>query len=67
MYITQTSIQEVFSQVFLKKLAGFGAAPHKNSVFFLLSFFFCAYGVKRKNGSVELVSVRVFRYFFEKK
>ena len=56
-----------FWSSFFKSLQGLGRRPMENSVFFLPSFFFCAYGVKRKSGSVELVCVRIFRYFFEKK
>ena len=38
---------------FSKNLQGLGQSPMENSVFFLLSFFFCASGVKRKSGSVR--------------
>ena len=40
---------KVFGFAFFKKRMGFGATPHKNGVFFLQSFFFCAFCAKRKS------------------
>ena len=42
---------------FFKKRMGFGATPHKNGVFFLQSFFFCAFCAKRKSDVGVVVSL----------
>ena len=53
-YVHLTNNDSVkFWSSFFKSLQGLGQSPIENSVFFLLSFFFCASGVKRKSGSVE--------------
>ena len=58
---------KVFGFAFFKKRMGFGATPHKNGVFFLQSFFFCAFCAKRKSDVGELVCVEILCRFFEKK
>ena len=48
---------KVFGFAFSKKRMGFGATPHKNGVFFLQSFFFCAFCAKRKSDVGLVVSL----------
>ena len=48
---------KVFGFAFFKKRMGFGATPHKNGVFFLQSFFFCAFCAKRKSDVGVVVSL----------
>ena len=47
-HLAKSDSRKVLVKLF-QKLAGFGAEPPKNSVFFLRSFFFCAYATKRKS------------------
>ena len=59
---------KVFGFAFSKKRMGFGATPHKNGVFFLQSFFFCAFCAKRKSDvGVEVSLCRGFFATFLKK
>ena len=59
---------KVFCFVFFKKRMGFGATPHKNGVFFLQSFFFCAFCAKRKSDvGVDVSLCQEFRVAFLKK
>ena len=59
---------KVFGFAFFKKRMGLGATPHKNGVFFLQSFFFCAFCVKRKSDvGVEVSLSQEFRVAFLKK
>ena len=60
---TNIDFEKFLVKFFSKNLQGLGRRPMENSVFFLQSFFFCAYGVKRKSGSVELVCVRKWSLF----
>ena len=54
MYISQRAIQKSFWFRFFQKANGVkrGRAPEKTALFFLRSFFFCAYATKRKSESV---------------
>ena len=60
---------KVFGFAFFKKRMGFGVTPHKNGVFFLQSFFFCAFCAKRKSdvGLEVSLSQEFFRSLFWKK
>ena len=59
---------KVFGFAFFKKRMGFGATPHKNGVFFLQSFFFCAFCAKRKSDvGVDVSLSQEFRVAFLKK
>ena len=59
---------KVFGFAFSKKRMGFGSTPHKNGVFFLQSFFFCAFCAKRKSDVGLVVSLCLgFCYLFEKR
>ena len=63
--ILQSPSLKVFCFVFFKKRMGFGATPHKNGVFFLQSFFFCAFCAKRKSDVGLVVSLsQEFRSLF---
>ena len=55
--ILQSPSLKVFGFAFFKKRMGFGATPHKNGVFFLQSFFFCAFCAKRKSDVGLVVSL----------
>ena len=60
--------EKVFGFAFFKKRMGFGATPHKNGVFFLQSFFFCAFCAKRKSDvGVDVSLSQEFRVAFLKK
>ena len=66
--MARTPSLKVFGFAFFKKRMGLGATPHKNGVFFLQSFFFCAFCAKRKSDvGVEVSLSQEFRVAFLKK
>ena len=64
LYILQRAIKESFGQAFSKACGVKRGRAPENSVFFLRSFFFCAYATKRKSERMKVDVVRVQRTMY---